>query len=318
MIQAFEIRQTAAFDKARDRFRQKPILETLTIPSSLFRACLILPMPWLCFYSTLQLITLSKSSNADQVHEPTTPWKFLAAFLMAYFFIDLMTGLIHMRLDTIKIHLVQDRGPLRALLEQAAWGFQRHHAVQHNWRHDDLLDSGILTTGLLTFPFFLVYFALYATGHIVSPYVAFAWTVFITTGMHVQIIHATSHNTWKNKEWLQSFIEILRSCHLLLDLKVHHEHHTHFDRNFSMVNGWSNFLLNPFYAFLEANGCIDPGLTAAVQRQVYIEEKARLSEPYLRIFPEYRAYQKRLAPKNTNTNTITNTAHATATTLATT
>ena len=294
MIQAFEIRQTAAFGKARDRFRQKPVLETLANPSSIFRALLVLPMPWLCLYSFLRLMSVYQ--------DPVSPSKLLAAFLLAYFAIDLITGLIHMRLDTMKIHIQKDPGSWRTLLEEAAWGFQRHHAVQHNWRHDDLFDSGILTTGLLTVPFFWGFFAMYATGCIVSPYVAFAWAVFVTAGMHVQVIHAAAHNTWKHKRRLQSLMEGLRSFHLILDLKSHHEHHTRFERHFSMINGWSNCLLNPLYAFLEANGYIDSELMAESQREVYIQQKAQLSEPYLQIFPECRAYQKRLLQNEATTD----------------
>lgn len=286
IMKEFEIRQTADFARAQDRLRQKPVLETLTSPSSCFRALLILPMPWLCLYSVFQLANTSKDT--------LSPSKFFLAFIVAYFAIDLTTGLVHMLLDTVKIHVQKNRGIFRTFLEVAAWGFQRHHAVQHNWRHDDILDSGILTTGCLTVPFFWVYFVFYAAGLVGSPYVAFAWTVFVTAGMHVQIFHAAAHNTWKHRRKLQRFLEVLRQYHLILDVKSHHEHHTRFDCNFSMVNGWSSFLLNPLYAYLEANGYIDPDMTAETQRKVYIQQKAQLSEPYFCINPEHRAYQKEL------------------------
>jgi len=285
-IHEFEKRQTDAYAKAQDRFRQKPVLELLSNPSSLCRARLVLPMPWICGYSVLRLV------KDRQSEDPTlSPFNFFLAFIVAYFIADLVTGLVHMRLDTIKIHIQKDKGLWRDLVEQAAWGFQRHHAVQHNWLHDDILDSGILTTGLLTVPFFWIYLGLCATGSIGSPCVAFGWTVFITAGMHVQLIHAAAHNTWKHREWLSVCLEVLRSAHLILGMKEHHLHHTRFDCNFAMINGWSNVLLNPLYSWLEANGCIDPDLTAETQRAVYIQQKAQLTEPYLRIFPEYRAHQ---------------------------
>ncbi|CAB9507902.1 expressed unknown protein [Seminavis robusta] len=284
-MEEFEATQAAHFTKMQYRVRKKPILETLSHPFSLLRAALILPMPWESLYIVVQL---SRSSSS-----PPQPMGFLVAFLVGYFLVDLATGLVHVWFDTIPLSM--NTPNKMSVLELAAWGFQRHHAVQQNWHFDDILESGILTTGAMAFPFFLVYVTLYGCGIITSPYTAFAWTVFVTCGMHVQVFHAAAHNIWKKHPHVQACLNQLMALGLIVDAKAHHLHHTRFDCNFSMVNGWSNDLVvNPLYQYLEKNGYIEPSMHGHVQRQVYIQERAKLKEPYCRMFPEYRTYQERI------------------------
>ena len=282
-VREFEERQAAVFAAVQQRVRKKPILETLANPSGLARAALILPMPWVSLYIVLQL----SFATAQELQ----PMGFVVAFLVGYFVVDLATGILHMRFDTIPLPMSADR----TWMQFIAWGFQRHHAVQHNWLHDDILESGILTSGFLTVPFYLLYLAFYQGGLLTCPYTAFAWTVFIIAGVHVQVFHAAAHNTWKSTNpQLQALFRILMDLGLILDTKDHHQHHTQFDCNFSMINGWSNCVLNPLYRYLERNGYIHPDMQGHVQRRVYIQEKALLTEPYSRMFPEYRAFQSRM------------------------
>lgn len=282
LVRAFEKRQADDFRRVQDRVKKKPVWKTLSTPSGLLRAALILPMPYVSLYT---VVRLSRTASSLQ------PMGFLVAFWMGYFLMDLVTGLIHMRFDTIPLSMNQQR----TLMEFIAWGFQRHHAIQQNWLHDDLLDSGILVTGFLTSPFYLLYLLLYSAGFITSPYTAFGWTIFITSGMHVQLFHAAAHNTWKGTHpQVQAIARQMMAWGLILDTKAHHQHHTDFDCNFALINGWSNVLLNPLYRYLERNGYIDPGVQGHAQRQVYIQEKGQLVEPYYRMFPEYRAYQERM------------------------
>lgn len=282
-VKEFERRQLADYAVLQNRIRKKPLLETLSNPSSLVRAVLILPLPWVCLYTVVQL--------SQQKQDELRPFCFLGAFLVGYFLADLVSGLVHLWFDMFPLRMRQNK----TIMEAIAWGFQRHHAVQQNWLHDDIFESGILTSGFLAFPLCLLYLFLYRVGMVTSPYPAFAWTVFLTTCLHVQLFHAVAHNTFKGgPPLLQAVLHWLMSTGLILDCKTHHLHHTQFDCNFGIVNGWSNCLVNPLYKYLERNGYIDPAMQGSSQREVYIHKKVELLEPYCRMYPDYRAYQERM------------------------
>jgi len=345
-IRAFEEKMTTDFATFQDRIRKSPPRETLSRPSSLIRALLILPMPWVCLHTVRQLHVNTQNSMRDSSRNYYDDnfllccVKYIAAFVSGFFLADFVSGLGHMRLDTVRLVIetrvpnvqnTDDNNPqltfyqvYRAALEFAAWGFQRHHIMCNNWSHDDLLESGILTTGALTLPFYFTYLLLVQAEWITSPFVAFGWTAFITTAMHVQVFHALAHNTWntsatKKKDdglvqkkmsnldydyyydsflWFQhNLIQWLRRLHLILDLPSHHLHHTRFDCNFALINGWSNGLLNRLYAYLERNGYIDEDYHGEVQRQLYIVQKSIHVEPYLTMFPEYREHLRLQQPQ---------------------
>ena len=64
----------------------------------------------------------------------------------------------------------------------------------------------------------------------------------------LQIFHYWTHaNTGNIKISNQKLINLLRKFNLILKPEIHKIHHTLFDRNYAILNGWSNPLLNKIF-----------------------------------------------------------------------
>jgi hypothetical protein len=79
--------------------------------------------------------------------------------------------------------------------------------------------------------------------------------VFNFVATFSQILHGFSHKTNNENNKL---IRFLQNNHIIINNKKHKNHHTTYDSDFCIVNGWTNPLLNVIYThilshFIRAN-----------------------------------------------------------------
>jgi len=177
-------------------------------------------------------------------------WK-VATVLATVFYTDLFTGKLHIYLD----HRRCDVGDP---LDMAAYSFRYdHHAYPNNFfKFSALFPSGaanILTS--ITAPLTLVWhLALWYYGGMYHQVPTdstlelklIAACTFIAGGSLCQTTHALAHEgRQKRNDTFPTIIAALQRWHLILPPKTHGGHHKdEHDKNFCILNGWANPLLN--------------------------------------------------------------------------
>ena len=68
-------------------------------------------------------------------------------------------------------------------------------------------------------------------------------------GLFCQISHAAAHGRWTCNGQAETTIKgkivtLLQKYKLFISVEDHHVHHSNFESNFSIINGWSNPLVN--------------------------------------------------------------------------
>jgi hypothetical protein len=148
---------------------------------------------------------------------------YLALVPLGWFLADLGSGLYHLTLD----HLPPSgHAPLR---RQAA-DFQDHHYEPRNF-----LRGGL--AGLLLFPGapLSVLFAGLAVV-LPAPLAALVWSFAVGAGL-TQVSHGLAHEpTW----WAKP----LQAARLILPPAEHGRHHLNSERDYCVLSGWANPLLN--------------------------------------------------------------------------
>ena len=74
---------------------------------------------------------------------------------------------------------------------------------------------------------------------------AYVYIIMSLLGLLGNYTHNLCHE--KNKSDIPIVIKKLMDCRILMSRKQHAEHHSTFDKNFGLLNGWSNFLTNRLY-----------------------------------------------------------------------
>ena len=261
--------ETFEKDTRQRPFRDRCLENKVKLLSLITLITLSLHDLWKGFYDEMDLPLIGNS---------------MFACLIGLFVADFITGSAHLTFDHVMLDAVPTKS--RPLLQWLAFGFQYHHAVPTSWNDGDFFYLAILRTGFIgLLPFTLM--QLMAS----SFHLHLSWRIFFATCafscLFCQVPHAAAHGRWK-KSRVSWMIRLLQRLKLFVDPKDHHEHHTYFDRNFAIFNGWSEPLLRILYNYASKEHIIAPEMKPEVQRKVYVLEKEHLVRPYLRMFPDCR------------------------------
>jgi len=208
-----------------------------------------------------------------------------AAFMVGAYMADLFSGSVHCFLDHVKLEAVPAQK--RNWLQYLAFGFQYHHVQPINWLYQDLFAHGILKAGFILF---LLAHIVWFLFQVFSPshwtdlmFIVLSWSLLLC-----QVAHAAAHNRFRDSFFWSRFFAFAQSVGLLISPSQHHIHHSRFDQNFCIINGWANPLLNKIFMLNTIQGLIEPEMLAVQQQRVYLQERANLVWPYYNMFPDLR------------------------------
>lgn len=169
--------------------------------------------------------------------EPMTIADYIKSIVSGVYSADLITGLIHMYLDTTNNEFIID----------IASGFQGHHKTPSdiiNWISYDLLCQN----ALVPFPLSAIVYNCINNTH--KKHIL-AQIISLYLQHSVQITHKYAHymNHATDEQKNSSFgkiLNFLQENRIILPPSEHRKHHQaqNHDINFCMVNGWANPLLN--------------------------------------------------------------------------
>jgi len=182
-------------------------------------------------------------------------WK-LFTMLYSLCLADMVTGVLHIYLD-------HRRCDLNDPLDMAAYSFRYdHHAFPLNFLKDSpFLPAGaseIVTSGTLPIT---------AVTHLVLFYYGYTANMGMDTSLELKMLimftviiggtacqttHALAHEgrSMRNKMFPQT-IALLQRLHIILPPHVHGQHHQdEHDKNFCILNGWANPLLNRLVPYI--------------------------------------------------------------------
>lgn len=182
----------------------------------------------------------------------------IVAVLTGMYFSDLVTGLIHIYLDTHRVVFACDKiremGPISAKLNRISYAFQFSHHVNPVKMIKDLpvtaTDGQLEILIYLATPILLI--TKVAHAHMDQHdngvrLTAVGTETFVLFAMSSQIIHAFTHLPRCKVPFVW---RLLQSSRLILSNQEHLRHHKQNEYYFSIVNGWSNPFLNCLYKYV--------------------------------------------------------------------
>lgn len=210
-------------------------------------------------------------------------WGILAGLVLGWILADLGSGLVHMLMDYValparlemdRLYFATRRGGrdydrMRRDIMRRAGGFWRisYDFKVHHPSPDTLGRRSLAKLVSDTLPYGALPLALLLDLTIVtlSPpaWMIAAGVSLIVGGVFVQYFHACLHRTDP-----PAVIVALRRIRLLMSPAAHDVHHDTLDRDFAIVSGWTNPLLNPLFGVLRRLGIcreenLEPPRTAA-------------------------------------------------------
>ena len=152
---------------------------------------------------------------------------------------DLLSGLIHVFLDKKKVNGF-------SMIDKMAFSFQYSHHKNPSEFYSNQQILGISCqlkiTFLLGVPIYCLTVALVSNNNI-----QLALLLMNLSAVWSQIFHAFAHMPFKQ---IPLIIQILQKINIIIPPHVHRSHHSSYDGNFSIVNGWSNPFLNLLYLYI--------------------------------------------------------------------
>lgn len=195
----------------------------------------------------------------------------LPAALVAWAIVDLYSGLGHMVLDyfpcparlgfdklffaherntreyeALRKRLLREAGPFYAV----AYDFKVHHPHPDSLGRRDIFKLTETMVPVVALPLSLGLNAL-TLVHDTSPwFLAFMNTLIFGYAL-TQYFHATLH-----RDHPPLWIRALRKIGLLMTPAMHGVHHATLDRDFAVITGWTNPLINPLFRYLRRRGVL--------------------------------------------------------------
>jgi len=191
---------------------------------------------------------------------PHLDWRMIPAALIAWYGADLVSGLVHMYMDyrpcipgtglkdlyfwqgsrdSPEFHAKQAEVYARiSLFERIVYDFKKHHPMPDLLGRHGMLHLMAAPVFLVTLPLSLVLSLVIALtsppGWGIVGIVVFLLGASMTQGFH-GALHAPK---------VGPGVRLMRGLGLLMKPSAHKYHHDTLDRDFSVINGWSNPVVN--------------------------------------------------------------------------
>ncbi len=221
----------------------------------------------------LGAFVLSLAANALWIRGPFD-WRLPLAALVAWYLADFSSGLIHMTMDYIPCrsgvgladiyfyegsreseHYIRLRDEVWSrisLFEKVAYDFKNHHPRPAALGRRDIVFLIWSTVLFVSLPISLA-FNLYAAIFHPPGWLVIGFVVLVSGGTLSQWFHGSLH-----RERNPAFVPVLRRLGLLMTPAAHEVHHATLTRDFSVINGWSNPVLNIVFRLLIQRGILTP------------------------------------------------------------
>lgn len=224
----------------------------------------------------------------------TVPFGLQLLFELAasLFFLDLFTGLVHLNFDyqaiqnkELYLHTERDvpgiqrfnkHDPLfltASKEDQFLWNFLVHHDVPYpaaDTDYDLVMQIGKPVMAIPVSLALAYSVGLTLPGFLLRVILTLSALAPATNHIHIWA-HARTRNLIRSPIW-----RFLQDYHLVLNPDVHKKHHTEYDCNFCLVNGWANPVVNRLAALMRHVGLLvdePPTITMRRQRDLHVAAK---------------------------------------------
>ncbi len=191
-------------------------------------------------------------------------WMSLVIAVLAWFFVDLLSGLIHMYMDYYPnkpnsglrqmffyqgsrsspdyIALRNRTAKNVGFFEMVVYDFKVHHPRPENLGNRNL-EEQTRSLSVFCLPFSLAFNAyLLLSLYMLNSHFFIFCLVFLLGMVFSQYFHGLLH-----REKIPVWVVLFRKIRLLQTVAQHEKHHLTLDRDFATINGWSNPLLNIYF-----------------------------------------------------------------------
>lgn len=213
--------------------------------------------------------------------------QWVAEISVGLYVLDLISGLVHMHLDyqevkdrKLRLHVettIRDVKRFEQTDEtfsnatpndQFLWNFHVHHDAPYP-SLDSEYELIMQIVRPLSGPYILSAILCYM-GYM-NPTFARIWFGALTAGPLMQKTHfgahARNHGVLTRATWSGALICSLQDWGFLLSPEVHRKHHTEFDCNFCIFNGWANPVVNRIRIFLSFVGIFPSEAPTTINRK---------------------------------------------------
>lgn len=159
---------------------------------------------------------------------PVDIMSILLIIIFVFFYTDLLSGVLHIVLDN-------ERSLKLPIIKSLAEGFQSHHESPKDIYQMSLYNH-LYTMHL---PLTIMFPAIVLVD---SPY---SYLVYVATAFTLHLMQMSHRWAHTPRRMLPAGVIFLQKIGLLLSHEIHSKHHNNvYDTNFSIMNGWSNSMLN--------------------------------------------------------------------------
>ena len=218
----------------------------------------------------------------------------IVELLLALYVADFVTGCIHMLLDfqtveddELRLHFETtvpaveefEKMPLFTKAterDRYLWNFHSHHEAVFPSSDSQLeLFMQLFQYVRVVWPLF---FMGYYYGYIPEA-TSRVWLVALIVGLPTQQTHFLAHARKRGLLKDYPFIEALQDYRIILHPDAHSAHHTTFNCNFCILNGWANPLMNQVARLLTHAGVLAEEPPTARNRREREEMKSKAPRP---------------------------------------
>ena len=180
------------------------------------------------FYSCIYLLLFTYSLSFNQINILT-----MIQFFLSYLLTDFISGIVHLYLDNSNIKFDY------SLTDYYRTGFEIHHTFPTwQWLIDPEYKPQYEMLTLFVPMLFLLYINILSFNSIFITFI----TLF---SLLMQYFHYSAHAFIHGKK-IPTIIRFLQKYNVIISPETHRIHHIYFDRNYTILNGWTNFIFNKF------------------------------------------------------------------------
>jgi len=221
-------------------------------------------------------------------------------FAAGLFFADLVSGIVHLTLDyevgtnddlrchaeytikdVLRFEAEDDLFKKAKPRDQFLWNFHAHHDAPYP-ASDSNFELVMQIVRPVSLP--VIGFCLIAAFGLLPMWFMTIVLAGMTIGPFMQFTHFLSHARGRNLV-SSPVIRFMQDHRIILHPADHKSHHVHFDRDFCIMNGWANFIINPLRRFLSCVGVYPKEAPTVITRREREERKGDLQRMEMNTAP---------------------------------